>query len=123
MMSTTEPAPLWVIKLGGSLWRNNSLPDWLSCLSDGAAAGKQLCVVPGGGLFAEAVREAQQHWSFPDEAAHDMALLAMHQYGLMLESMSAALVSLDGQGSITATTGNGAGLAACRRYGLEGYAG
>jgi aspartokinase-like uncharacterized kinase len=45
-------------------------------------------VVPGGGAFADAVRETQKALAFSDEAAHDMALLAMHQ-------MAEAMIALD----------------------------
>ncbi len=41
-------------------------------------------IVPGGGRFADAVRTAQARWQFSDAAAHDMALLAMEQFGVML---------------------------------------
>jgi aspartokinase-like uncharacterized kinase len=44
-------------------------------------------IVPGGGPFADAVREAQAHWRFDDRAAHVMALLAMAQYGVMLAAL------------------------------------
>jgi len=77
---------MWVVKLGGSLADSDDLPNWLRCLSL-----QRLLVVPGGGPFAEAVRLAQRRWSFADSAAHDMALLGMRQYGLMLVTMLRAL--------------------------------
>jgi 5-(aminomethyl)-3-furanmethanol phosphate kinase len=45
--------------------------------------------VPGGGPFAEAVRVAQPKMGFDDRAAHEMALLAMEQYGCALASLGA----------------------------------
>lgn len=46
-----------------------------------------LVIVPGGGAFADAVRRAQADFGFSDAAAHRMALLAMHQTGLMLAAL------------------------------------
>lgn len=43
-----------------------------------------LVIVPGGGPFADAVREAQPALAFSDRAAHVMALLAMEQFGQVL---------------------------------------
>ena len=40
-----------------------------------------LVVVPGGGPFADQVRDAQKRMNFSDSAAHAMAILAMDQFG------------------------------------------
>jgi aspartokinase-like uncharacterized kinase len=47
--------------------------------------------VPGGGIFADVVRSAQQRFSFSDAAAHAMALLAMEQYAVLLADLEPAL--------------------------------
>jgi len=75
---------MWVIKLGGSLLSSESLKEWLSIIVE-FGAGK-LLIVPGGGIFADKVRDAQQKWKFDDKAAHQMALLAMEQYAHLLQS-------------------------------------
>jgi aspartokinase-like uncharacterized kinase len=75
---------MWVIKLGGSLLSSGSLQEWLSTIVK-HGAGK-LVIVPGGGIFADQVRDAQQKWKFDDKAAHQMALLAMEQYAYLLQS-------------------------------------
>src|SRR5207302_4949844 len=49
----------------------------------------RVVVVPGGGPFADAVRAAQAKMGFDDGASHQMALLAMEQYGCALASLSA----------------------------------
>jgi aspartokinase-like uncharacterized kinase len=72
----------WVVKLGGSLAGSDTLPFWLEALAD-----SNVVIVPGGGPFADQVRSAQRRWSFGDETAHAMALLAMEQYGLMLSGL------------------------------------
>ena len=82
---------MWVVKLGGSLLGSPELPRWLETLvriSDG-----QVVIVPGGGLFADAVREAQLLTHVSDADAHRLALLAMDQFGLLLVAMNANLVT------------------------------
>jgi len=74
---------MWVIKLGGSLLSSENLKEWLSIIVE-HGAGK-LVIVPGGGIFADQVRDAQQKWKFDNKAAHQMALLAMEQYAHLLQ--------------------------------------
>jgi aspartokinase-like uncharacterized kinase len=52
-------------------------------------------IVPGGGAFADAVRRAQADFGFSDAAAHRMALLAMHQTGLMLAALNRRLAPVE----------------------------
>lgn len=73
-----------VVKLGGSHAGSASLLGWLDTL---AACGGRVIVVPGGGLFADAVRKAQAKMRFGDAVAHHMALLAMEQYGRALADL------------------------------------
>ena len=94
-----SPRPLTVVKLGGSFAFSPVLGDWLEMVTRNAG---HLVLVPGGGPFADAVREAQPKMGFDDAAAHHMALLAMEQYGR-------ALVSLNGTLALAAS------LAAIRR--------
>ena len=47
-------------------------------------------VVPGGGPFADAVRSAQSSMGYDDGAAHVMALMAMAQFGRVLQSLNPA---------------------------------
>jgi dihydroneopterin aldolase len=72
-----------IVKLGGSYAFSPQLEDWLDTVE--ACAG-HVVLVPGGGPFADAVLDAQQHMGFDDESAHRMALLAMEQYGCALAS-------------------------------------
>jgi 5-(aminomethyl)-3-furanmethanol phosphate kinase len=73
-----------VVKLGGSYAFSNALKSWIDAV---AACAGRVVVVPGGGPFAEAVRAAQPRMGFDDRAAHEMALLAMEQYGCALASL------------------------------------
>lgn len=83
---------LTVVKLGGSHALSPLLSGWLDAI--GRAAG-QVVVVPGGGPFADAVRMAQTAMRFDDDAAHDMALMAMAQYGRALTSLAGGFVYAD----------------------------
>jgi 5-(aminomethyl)-3-furanmethanol phosphate kinase len=85
-----------VLKLGGSLASSGGLA---ACLGALAALRGEIVVVPGGGVFADAVRAAQPRFGFSDRAAHHMAILAMEQYALMLADRLPRLkpcASLDG---------------------------
>lgn len=82
---------MWVVKLGGSLLGSPELPRWLDTLvkiSDG-----KVLIVPGGGMFADTVREVQTISGVNDQVAHHLALLAMDQFGLMLAGMNPGLVT------------------------------
>jgi aspartokinase-like uncharacterized kinase len=91
-----RPAPT-VVKLGGSHAFSEHLADWVDAIADCAG---HVIVVPGGGPFADAVREAQPRIGFDDAAAHHMALLAMEQYGCALASLNRALVPADSLAAI-----------------------
>jgi 5-(aminomethyl)-3-furanmethanol phosphate kinase len=45
-------------------------------------------IVPGGGVFADAVRETDESFSLGDDAAHWMAILGMEQYACYLQDKS-----------------------------------
>ena len=88
-----------VVKLGGSYAYSPLLRPWLTAIE---AARGEAVIVPGGGPFADSVRAAQARMGFGDQAAHEMALLAMTQYAVALVSLSAGLVLADSLASIEA---------------------
>ncbi len=75
-----------VIKLGGSLLNSKHLSDWLQQIQH-LARERPVIVVPGGGIFAEQVREQQARLNFDALCAHRLALLAMCQFGYVLASL------------------------------------
>jgi aspartokinase-like uncharacterized kinase len=81
---------MWVVKLGGSLSRDPLLQTWLRELSE--LGGGRVVIVPGGGGFADQVREHQSVWRFDDVTAHNMAALAMAQTALMMKGVCGRLV-------------------------------
>lgn len=98
-----------VLKVGGSLSRADGLTALCNEISR-LSRKHSLLIIPGGGEFADCVRRAQQRWRFSERAAHRMALLAMDQYGYMLnqliegsfltEKLSLACESASGKASI-----------------------
>lgn len=77
-----------VVKLGGSLGESGRIGSVLRTVGRARVA---CVIVPGGGVFADAVRAAQAEHKFSEGVAHRMALLAMHQTGMMLCGMHARL--------------------------------
>lgn len=75
-----------IVKIGGSLYNTPELKKWLDLLAKSAQHHK-IIIVPGGGPFADTIRNAQQQLHFNDASAHHMALLAMAQYGILLNSL------------------------------------
>ena len=86
-------ARISVIKIGGAL---ASIPGALAAVCDGvAAAGRiaPLAIVPGGGPFADAVREFGRRHAVSSDAAHWMAMLAMDQYAhVLLECIAGSVL-------------------------------
>ena len=82
---------MWIVKIGGSLLGSPELPRWLEVLVKFSKG--HVIIVPGGGLFADAVREGQKLTNASDAVAHQLALLAMDQFALLLASMNDGLVT------------------------------
>ncbi|MET3577254.1 dihydroneopterin aldolase [Mesorhizobium robiniae] len=70
-----------VVKLGGSTVHAAEMARWIAAL---AGSTLPIVIVPGGGLFADQVRETQMRMDFSDTAAHAMAILAMEQFGQVI---------------------------------------
>ncbi|SAL04101.1 amino acid kinase family protein [Caballeronia ptereochthonis] len=81
---------MWVVKIGGSLSHDPALREWLTRLWE--VGGGRVVIVPGGGDFADAVRQYQREWRFDDLAAHNMCLLAMAQYAILMQGVVPELV-------------------------------
>lgn len=86
-----RPEPV-VVKIGGSLMSGDRLAGTAATV---ARARRGVIVVPGGGSFADEVRRAQTRHDISDRAAHAMALLAMHQTGLLIEDLQPRFVAVE----------------------------
>lgn len=78
-----------ILKIGGSLAEGDYLRAWLRLAAD--HGDQAIVIVPGGGPFADQVRQAQPGLGFSDAAAHRMALLAMEQYAIAMAGMEPRL--------------------------------
>ncbi|MFK7816200.1 MAG: amino acid kinase [Gammaproteobacteria bacterium] len=80
----------WAIKLGGSLYNSKYLIEWLEIIKN--CSDRRIVIIPGGGPFADQVRLADEKYNLKPNYSHDMAILAMQQFGYLLASMSPDLV-------------------------------
>jgi len=75
-----------VVKFGGSLSRGAGLQKLCRQLA-GLGRQHRLLVVPGGGSFADTVRDYDKCYGLSNATAHWMAILAMDQYGYLLSDL------------------------------------
>lgn len=76
-----------IIKLGGSLAENPERLRTLCHKLSELAKKYAVIVVPGGGRFADDVREYDQRFNLSNEVSHRMAILGMDQFGLLLSDI------------------------------------
>lgn len=75
-----------VVKVGGSLSRGAGLKKLGRELAE-LGHQHRLLVVPGGGSFADTVRDYDKCYGLSNATAHWMAILAMDQYGYLLSDL------------------------------------
>jgi 5-(aminomethyl)-3-furanmethanol phosphate kinase len=76
-----------LVKIGGSLaFQPENLKLLCSKLSK-AAERHKIVVVPGGGEFADVVREVDKRFNLSAETSHKMAILGMDQFGFLLSDL------------------------------------
>ena len=88
----------WVIKIGGSLYDSSCLGDWLHAISE--CKSQKIIIVPGGGPFSDLIREVDYQFNIDQGLAHNMAVLAMQQYGYLMKSLCHSLTLVDTQNKI-----------------------
>jgi 5-(aminomethyl)-3-furanmethanol phosphate kinase len=66
-----------------------------------ASRHHRLLIVPGGGPFADAVREFERQVGLSPDAAHWMAILAMDQYAHVLAGRIGGAVLVEEPGAVT----------------------
>lgn len=81
-----NPAVDLVVKLGGGVLPHVEYFESALAAIGAAARRRRLLVVPGGGPFADAVRDVHRQHRLTDSAAHWMAILAMDQYAHLVAS-------------------------------------
>lgn len=89
-----------VVKLGGSLMGSSELSSWLDAIET-KSRQSNIIIVPGGGRFADTIRDFQKTYQFADNAAHKMAIMAMCQYGYLLNDLNNNLKIINDHKQIT----------------------
>jgi aspartokinase-like uncharacterized kinase len=95
-----------VVKIGGRLGRGERLSALCARLAH-MGRSHRILVVPGGGVFADAVRECDARFGLSAGAAHWMAILAMDQYGHLLADLIPASRTVVGVADAAAVAGAG----------------
>lgn len=105
---TDAPRPLLVVKVGGGLLAGPGTLDRVGQALSLAARRRPLVVIPGGGPFADLVREFDRHHGLSPSAAHWMAILGMDQYAHALADHTPGARVVDDSAGIQLAHGEGA---------------
>src|SRR2546427_11280588 len=104
-----------VVKVGGGLLGKAGAFELVMEALTAFRSGRRLLVLPGGGPFADAVRQMFKRIKIGEDAAHWMAVLGMDQYAHALAARIPGAALVDGEGGIAAA------LAASRLPGVAPY--
>ena len=96
-----------VVKVGGSLGRGDGLSALGMRLAE-LGRRHRLLVVPGGGAFADVVREYDARFGLRPGTAHQMAILAMDQYGHLICDLAPGCVPVSTLSEADACAAGGA---------------
>jgi len=80
------------VKVGGGILKEVETFDAVLLALRAGAQSRRLLVVPGGGPFADAVRDVDRRLGLSDSAAHWMAVLAMDQHAHLIAARLAGAV-------------------------------
>jgi aspartokinase-like uncharacterized kinase len=97
-------AAITVIKIGGGLTSLPSALDRVCASVSDIGRDRRVLVVPGGGPFADLVREVDRIMQLSPETSHWMAILAMDQYAHLLVERIAGAVLVEEPGAIVEAT-------------------
>jgi 5-(aminomethyl)-3-furanmethanol phosphate kinase len=96
-----------VVKVGGALAAIPHALDRVCAELTRVSRDHRLLIVPGGGPFADAVREFERRVGMSSDAAHWMAILAMDQYAHVLAGRIAGAVLVEEPGAVRETLAPG----------------
>lgn len=71
----------WIVKIGGSLFPHHAKKLLENLL------GENIIIIPGGGEFADKIREYDHELGFSDTASHEAAILSMDIMGILLADL------------------------------------
>jgi aspartokinase-like uncharacterized kinase len=106
-MSPAGQGAVVVVKIGGGLAAVPQALDAVCSAVGKSAGGRRLVIVPGGGPFADAVREFDRRVGLSPDAAHWMAILGMDQYAHVLADRIPGAVLVEEPGAIAEALGQG----------------
>jgi len=100
----TDESPLvhTVVKVGGGLLAKAGAFELVIEALTAFRRGRRIVVLPGGGPFADAVRQMFTRVNIGEDAAHWMAVLGMDQYAHALAARLPEAALVDGEGGIAA---------------------
>ena len=75
---------MWIIKIGGSWIKNANLIKLIKLLVN--LDNQKFIIVPGGGIFADSVREASKLNFLSEDQSHFLALKSTEIFGHMIKS-------------------------------------
>jgi aspartokinase-like uncharacterized kinase len=101
-MTHDAPPVHTVVKIGGGLLGKAGAFELVIEALTAFAPGRRLAVVPGGGPFADAVRQMFRRIQIGEDAAHWMAVLGMDQYAHALAARIPNAVLVDAADAIAA---------------------
>jgi 5-(aminomethyl)-3-furanmethanol phosphate kinase len=84
-----------IVKVGGGLLSRSGALELVTGALASFGKGRRVLVVPGGGPFAQAVREFVRRVKMGEEAAHWMAVLGMDQYAHALTELTPGAVLVE----------------------------
>jgi aspartokinase-like uncharacterized kinase len=97
--SAESSRPTLVVKIGGGLLAHDGCLDAVLTVIADVARDEPLLIVPGGGPFADVVRDQDARIGLSDDASHWMAVLAMDQYAHLIASrLQGAVLVFDAAG-------------------------
>ena len=76
---------MWVIKIGGSWIKSSNLKKLILLTS--SFFKEKFVIVPGGGIFADSVREASKY-NVTELTGHFLALKATEMFGYLIKSIN-----------------------------------
>jgi aspartokinase-like uncharacterized kinase len=110
-------AALSVIKIGGGLASGPGVLDRVCRAVAACGCAHRILIVPGGGLFADTVREFDRAIGLSAGAAHWMAILAMDQYAHVLADRIPGAALIEEPGALLpALTSSGVAVLAPSRW-------
>ncbi|HTD71508.1 MAG TPA: hypothetical protein VK647_13730 [Gemmatimonadales bacterium] len=101
-MTDETPSIHTVVKVGGGLLGKAGAFELVIESLTAFRRGRRIVVLPGGGPFADAVRQMFKRVNIGEDAAHWMAVLGMDQYAHALAARLPESALVDGEGGIAA---------------------